>query len=120
MTLLTTNDSFCFPGIALPKHWAPMLRPDTTVHTVTLAPGSTEYLNLMQKVQATASGVIVQKIERVQNPHLYKFYMVRKEKMDKDNGGNNERQLFHGTDAKNVKAINTQGFNRSFCGEHGK
>ena len=40
--------------------------------------------------------------------------------MDKDNGGNNERQLFHGTDAKNISAINTQGFNRSFCGVNGK
>ena len=40
--------------------------------------------------------------------------------MDQDNGGNNERQLFHGTDAKNVTAMNTQGFNRSFCGAHGK
>lgn len=35
------------------------------------------------------------------------------------NRGNNERQLFHGTDAKNAVAINTQGFNRSFCGAHG-
>ncbi|CAH3182044.1 unnamed protein product [Porites evermanni] len=34
--------------------------------------------------------------------------------MAKDNGGNNERQLFHGTDAKNIRAINAKGFNRSF------
>ena len=40
--------------------------------------------------------------------------------MDQDNGRSNERQLFHGTDAKNVTAMNTQGFNRSFCGTHGK
>ena len=97
-----------------------MPRPDTTVHTVTLNPGSTEYQSVLQKVQATARGRNIQKIERVQNPHLYKSYMVRKQKMDKDNGGNNERQLFHGTDAKNISAINTQGFNRSFCGVHGK
>ena len=40
--------------------------------------------------------------------------------MDKDTEGNNERQLFHGTDAKNIIHINTQGFNRSSCGDHGK
>ena len=40
--------------------------------------------------------------------------------MDKDLGRNSERQLFHGTDAKNVSHINTQGFNRSLCGAHGK
>ena len=97
-----------------------MPRPDMTVHKVTLAPGSSEYQSVLQKVRTTASGVNIQKIERVQNPHLYQSYMVRKQKMDKDNGGNNERQLFHGTDAKNVTAINTQGFNRSFCGVHGK
>lgn len=61
----------------------------------------------------------IQKIERIQNPHLYKQYMLRKQKMDEDNGGNSERQLFHGTDAKNIRAINAQGFNRSFCGAHG-
>ena len=36
--------------------------------------------------------------------------------MDKDNGGNNELQLFHGTAYNNVKKINSQGFNRNFSG----
>ena len=41
--------------------------------------------------------------------------------MDRDNpGGNNERQLFHGTQQSNIKSINTQGFNRNFCGVHGR
>ena len=107
-------------GIALPRHWAPMPSPDTTVHTVQLLPGSTEYQDVVRKFQATTGGVGIQKIERVQTPHLYRSYMVMKQKMDKDIGGNSERQLFHGTDAKNVSHINTQGFNRSFCGAHGK
>ena len=110
----------CPKGTSLPNTWAPMPRPDMEVHTVPLAPGSSEYQNVVSKFQATARGMYIQKIERIQNPHLYKQYMVRKQKMDKDNGGNNERQLFHGTDARNISAINTQGFNRSFCGAHGK
>lgn len=97
-----------------------MPQPDMTVHKVQLTPGSTEYQNVMQKLQATLGAMGVQKIERIQNPHLYQSYMVRKQKMDKDNGGNNERQLFHGTNATNITAINTQGFNRSFCGVNGK
>ncbi|XP_068707161.1 protein mono-ADP-ribosyltransferase PARP14-like [Montipora foliosa] len=106
-------------GISLPKHWDPMPQPGRTVHLVPLAPGSSEYQTVASKFQSTAQGYTIQKIERVQNPHLYQSYVVRKQKMDQDNGGNNERQLFHGTDAKNVTAMNTQGFNRSFCGAHG-
>ncbi|XP_022804127.1 poly [ADP-ribose] polymerase 14-like [Stylophora pistillata] len=106
-------------GIALPKHWAPMPRPDMTVHTVQLLPGSTEYQDVVNKFQVTARGVTITKIERVQNPHLYQAYLVRKRKMDKDTGGNSERQLFHGTSSKNIKSINAQGLNRSFAGVNG-
>ena len=109
-----------FKGIPLPNTWTRMPQSDMTVHTVPLLPGSAEYVDVVRKVHATASNVQIQRIERIQNPHLYQSYMVRKQKMDKDNGGNNEHQLFHGTDGSNVKAINTQGFNRSLCGQHGK
>ena len=91
-----------------------------TVHTVELSPSSFEYQAVLLRFQATVDGVTILKIERIQNPHLYQCYTVRKQKMDKDIGGNSERQLFHGTDAKNVSHINTQGFNRSLCGAHGK
>ena len=93
---------------------------EKTVCKVQLVPGSSEYQDVLRKMQATVGGLHVHKIERIQNPHLYQSYMVRKQKMDKDNGGNNERQLFHGTDGKNISHINTQGFNRSFCGAHGE
>ncbi|XP_020620850.1 poly [ADP-ribose] polymerase 14-like [Orbicella faveolata] len=106
-------------GIALPEHWAPMPSADMTVHTVPLSQSSTEYKDVLRKFQATAGAVNIQKIERIQNPHLYQFYTVRKQKMNQDLGRNSERQLFHGTDAKNVSQINTQGFNRSLCGAHG-
>ncbi|XP_020630978.1 poly [ADP-ribose] polymerase 14-like [Orbicella faveolata] len=106
-------------GIALPKHWTPMPNANMTVHLVPLSRSSTEYQDVQRKFQATAGAVSIQKIERIQNPHLYQSYTVRKQKMDKDIGGNSERQLFHGTDSKNVSHINTQGFNRSFCGAHG-
>ena len=94
--------------------------PSETVHKVQLVPGSSEYQDVLRKMQATTGAIPIRKIERVQNPHLYQSYMVRKQKMDKDTGGNSERQLFHGTDAKNISHINAQGFNRSFCGVHGE
>ncbi|XP_078382384.1 uncharacterized protein LOC144665083 [Oculina patagonica] len=106
-------------GIALPKHWTPMPRPDMTVHLVPLSQTSSEYQDVVRKFQATGGGVNIVKIERVQNPHLYQSYMVRKQKMDNDIGGNSERQLFYGTDVKNITCINRQGFNRSYCGAQG-
>ena len=77
---------------------------------------------MLFRFQGTAGAVNVHKIERIQNPHLYQCYMVRKQKMDKDLGKNScsERQLFHGTDSKNVSHINAQGFNKSLCGDNGK
>ena len=115
----------CFAGIALPSDWAPMPRDpktgnDSTVHLVGLILGSPEYQGVARQVQATRGNVNITSIERVQNPHLYQTYIVRKQKMDKDNGGqNNERKLFHGTAPDNVVKINAQGFNRSFAGAHG-
>lgn len=90
------------------------------VLTVQLDPASPEYQDVLQKFLATAGGINVLKIDRVQNPLLYQSYMVQKQAMDKRNFGNNERQLFHGTDGKNITAINTQGLNRSLCGAHGE
>ena len=116
----STTNPFYLQGIPLPKHWAPMPGPEVTVHKVTLVPDSSEYQTCVRMVHATAAGVNIQSIQRVQNPYLWQTYMVCKQKMDKDYGRNNERWLFHGTDAKNLLAINTQGFNRSICGVHGE
>ena len=79
---------------------------DSTVHKVQLLPGSLEYQAVVDRFQATAGASKIQKIERIQNPHLYQSYMVRKRKMDKDTGRNSEKQLFHGTDAK-ISTIST-------------
>lgn len=94
---------------------------EVTVHTVRLPSHSSEFQNAVQAFQKTAGSVAITSVERIQNPLLYQAYQLRKQKMDKDNGGNNERQLFHGTASGNVKKINSQGFNRNFSGvAHGK
>ena len=93
---------------------------DVTVHTVQLSPASREYQDVTLKIHQNGWSTSIASIERIQNPHLYQAYQLRKAKMDKDNGGNNERQLFHGTNPESVTNINTQGFNRSFSGLNGK
>lgn len=93
---------------------------NNTVHTVQLEQGSLAYQDILRKVQASTGEQRVhnEKIERVQNPILYQSYMLKKLKMDNDNGGNSERQLFHGTTGESISHINTQGFNRSITRQH--
>ena len=93
--------------------------PNEKVCRVQLHPTSHEYQDVLGKFRATAGGINVLKIERVQNPLLYRSYMVQKQEMDK-HCSNSERQLFHGTDGNNINAINTQGLNRSLSGTHGE
>ena len=94
---------------------------EVTVHTVRVASHSSEFQRVVQEFKKTAGAVAITKIERIQNPLLYQAYQLRKQKLDRDSGGNNERLLFHGTASRNVKKINSQGFNRNFSGvAHGK
>lgn len=59
-------------------------------------------------------------IERVQNATLWQSYQLMKKQLElKNKHSNNERQLFHGTDANSVEYINTRGFDRGFAGAHG-
>jgi len=60
-------------------------------------------------------------IERIQNPALYKQYVIRKTEMDKANSAvQNERTLWHGTSVDTLPSIDDTGFNRSYCGKNGK
>ncbi len=70
-------------------------------------------------------GSIELQVERVQTAALYNLYMTSKENMEKANpvGTQNERHLWHGTTVTMthmgpmpVTSINSNGFNRSFCG----
>ena len=77
-----------------------------------------EYQNVQARFQKTCSNPIV-KIERVQNPVLYRTYAIRKQIMD-EGKGSNEHWLFHGTPGVNRQLVNHTGFNRSFHGKNGK
>ena len=112
---------FCFQGITMPEHGTPMPHPGMTVHMVTLLPDSPEYQMVIDQVQAKPGKLSIQKIERVQNTELYQSYMLRKQKMDQDNGENcNERRLFHGADSRSMADIKERGFNRESCSVQSK
>ena len=110
--------------MSLPINWDPMpLNEDgkeVTVYAVRLSRESSEYQEVAKKFHQTAGLANIVTIERIQNPHLYHSYQLKKEKMNNDNEMNSERQLFHGTKPDNLAKINNQGFNRSFSLLKGK
>lgn len=91
------------------------------VHLEPLEIGSTEYQDVLNKFTNTGGKGEIISIERIQNPLLYKHYVVQKEYVDKENPGkDNEKTLFHGTDEESIGNINKKGFNRSYCGKNGE
>ena len=71
------------------------------------------------RTMSTYTSII--KIQRVQNPTLYREYAAKKERLDVVNpkGTQNERWLFHGTKESAIPLINKTNFNRSFRGQNG-
>uniref|UniRef100_A0A2K6D7A0 Poly [ADP-ribose] polymerase n=1 Tax=Macaca nemestrina TaxID=9545 RepID=A0A2K6D7A0_MACNE len=101
----------------LPEHWT-----DTNHQLfcmVQLDPGQPEYNTIKDKFSQTCSSYTIEKIERIQNAFLWQSYQVKKRQMDiKNDDTNNERLLFHGTDADSVTYVNQHGFNRSYAGKN--
>ncbi|XP_078579847.1 protein mono-ADP-ribosyltransferase PARP14-like [Branchiostoma floridae x Branchiostoma japonicum] len=113
-------------ALKLPDHWEKMAEGDT-VKVVDLQPTSEEYKKVHDPFKNTlgssSSGAQVLKIQRIQNPRLWRQYQVRKDQMEFDNSNSKEpveRILYHGTHDQegSLKKINTKGFNRSFSGQN--
>ncbi|XP_077991160.1 protein mono-ADP-ribosyltransferase PARP14-like isoform X2 [Glandiceps talaboti] len=107
-------------GFSLPNHWRKMAD-DDQLKRVKLDATSTEYTTVATTfMQSLQPHNVVQQIERIQNPKLYRQYMVLKQNMDRKNkkGINNEKLLYHGTGVDSVDKINHGGFNRSFAGKN--
>ncbi|KAI8490330.1 positive regulation of interleukin-4-mediated signaling pathway [Branchiostoma belcheri] len=103
-------------AIKLPDYWEPMDEVDVIL--VDLKSSDKEH----KKVEGAFMDTIgdtnakIQKIQRVQNPSLFKQYSVLKIKMEAKNSQPVEKNLYHGTEASSVDAINHTGFNRSYSG----
>ncbi|XP_074186983.1 protein mono-ADP-ribosyltransferase PARP14 isoform X6 [Rhinolophus sinicus] len=105
--------------VEIPAHWSDMKQQDVCL--VELQPGHAEYDMVAKKFNQTCSQFKIEKIERLQNPHLWKSYQVQKKIMDEKNKHTtttNEQQLFHGTDADSLPHVNQHGFNRSYAGKN--
>ena len=123
------------PGASdLPTNWLP-LREHELCLQVELKPGEPEFEKIETLFEAEKAKQTVRtahfiqnlklvKVFRMQNPTLYRQYELRKEKLSAtylnkpDVIRNLERTLFFGTSEATVSKINSEGFDRSFCGKN--
>uniref|UniRef100_G1QGB5 Poly [ADP-ribose] polymerase n=1 Tax=Myotis lucifugus TaxID=59463 RepID=G1QGB5_MYOLU len=112
--------SVALPAIGtdnIPEYWSDMNQQLLCV--IQLQPGQSEYDTVKNKFSQTCLSYRIEKIERIQNEFLWQSYQVKKKHMDIKNGHiDNEKILFHGTDAHSVSHINQHGFNHSYAGKN--
>ncbi|XP_035760118.1 protein mono-ADP-ribosyltransferase PARP15-like, partial [Neolamprologus brichardi] len=103
----------------IPEQWEYMPA-EATCQAFAVQAKTSEYDEILKHFQASCSGFVT-KIERIQNPGLWKSLEIKKREMELRNGHqNNERRLFHGTCDGAVPNINDRGFNRSYAGKNGE
>nr|XP_015801932.2 protein mono-ADP-ribosyltransferase PARP14 isoform X1 [Nothobranchius furzeri] len=107
-------DDFTFP-----LYWDSMA-PGEVMKVVTLQPHSQEYQTVERDFKQTAHKKI-RKIERLQNIHLRRAYEAQKKQLsdkNKNQGGEGEKLLYHGTTRESSDSIMKTGFNRRFAGQN--
>ncbi|XP_035673943.1 protein mono-ADP-ribosyltransferase PARP14-like [Branchiostoma floridae] len=120
ITKVRRDDMRADTGAGMPAGWDPQPTDPRTgtpqlCHLVTLVLNSAEYNTVTSKLLPTTLNI--QKIERVQNPTLWKQYCVQREKIcQKNPTRQNEQELWHGSLAESCVKISHHGFNRSYAG----
>ncbi|NXI83756.1 PAR12 polymerase, partial [Rhipidura dahli] len=109
------------PNQSHPSHWDVTALPDLGYKAVVINNVTSEYNEIKQLFHQTMKNYSILKIQRIQNPSLWKVFQWQKEKMKKENGGKEvqEKLLFHGTDVTSMKTICTQNFDWRICGSNG-
>ncbi|XP_051998367.1 LOW QUALITY PROTEIN: protein mono-ADP-ribosyltransferase PARP14-like [Xyrauchen texanus] len=103
---------------SIPQNWDAMA-PTDLYKVCNLQPTSSEYNDVLGLFKTSCPTNNVVKIERIQNPGMWKNYHNNKSVMERKNGHqNNEKRLFHGTCEKTIMHINKNGFNRSYAGKN--
>lgn len=101
----------------IPANWSDMKQNKLLV--VSLQTSDAEYTMVSRAFHQTCPNFVIEKIERIQNPALWRRYQAYKKIMDEKNGNmSNEKQLFHGTEADSLAQLNSNGFNRSYAGKN--
>ncbi|KFQ20140.1 Poly [ADP-ribose] polymerase 12, partial [Mesitornis unicolor] len=82
---------------------------------------TSEYDRIKQLFLQTMKSYSVLKIQRIQNPSLWKVFQWQKEQMKRENGGKevNEKLLFHGTKISFKERICAHNFDWRICGSNG-
>lgn len=107
--------------VTYPSTWTPQDSHYTPVDVVRIDPSSQEHREVVTDFCKTRGGhnVKVKHVDRIQNPMLYQQYAAKRSGLEKQNTDiQNERTLWHGTDAASLDNINGSGFNRSYCGRN--
>ncbi|NWH50351.1 PAR12 polymerase, partial [Fregata magnificens] len=109
------------PNQACPIHWDQSALPDLGYKAVEISNTTSEYNKIKQLFLQTMKSYNVLKIQRIQNPSLWKVFQWQKEQMKRENGGKevNEKLLFHGTKTTFVEAICVHNFDWRICGSNG-
>ncbi|NXU58978.1 PAR12 polymerase, partial [Turnix velox] len=109
------------PNQLCPSHWDQSALPQLGYKAVELSSTTSEYNNIKQLFHQTMRGYNIIKIQRIQNPSLWKVFQWQKEQMKRENGGKevNEKLLFHGTKISFVEAICVHNFDWRICGSNG-
>nr|XP_048310127.1 protein mono-ADP-ribosyltransferase PARP14-like [Myodes glareolus] len=104
-------------GAEIPSNWSDMRQKKLFV--VSLQTNDPEYIMVASKFHQTCQKFVIENIERIQNPALWRKYQANKKIMDEKNGHErNEKQLFHGMEASSIPHLNSNGFNRSYAGKN--
>ncbi|NWU67962.1 PAR12 polymerase, partial [Pterocles burchelli] len=109
------------PNQTCPIHWDQAALPDLGYKAVEISNKTPEYDKIKQLFLQTMKSYSVSKIQRIQNPSLWKVFQWQKEQMKRENGGKEvkEKLLFHGTSSSHVEAICTHNFDWRICGSNG-
>ncbi|XP_029819537.1 protein mono-ADP-ribosyltransferase PARP12 isoform X2 [Manacus vitellinus] len=109
------------PNQACPSHWDQSALPDLGYKAVVISSVTSEYNTIKQLFHQTMKTYSILKIQRIQNPSLWKVFQWQKEKMKRENGGKEvqEKLLFHGTNISFMESICTRNFDWRICGKNG-
>ncbi|NXH48134.1 PAR12 polymerase, partial [Dicaeum eximium] len=109
------------PNQTCPSHWDASALPDLGYKAVVISSATPEYNEIKQLFHQTMKNYSILKIQRIQNPSLWKVFQWQKEKMKRQNGGKEvqEKRLFHGTDITSMETVCSQNFDWRICGRNG-
>uniref|UniRef100_A0A8B9ERQ0 Poly [ADP-ribose] polymerase 12 n=1 Tax=Anser cygnoides TaxID=8845 RepID=A0A8B9ERQ0_ANSCY len=109
------------PNQACPPHWDSFALPDSKYKAVEISNISSEYKEIKKQFEQTMKTYNIVRVQRIQNPSLWKVFQWKKEQMKKEAGKKevNERLLFHGTKGARLEDICINNFDWRTCGSNG-